>query len=107
MIIKIPMVETHAINYESARLVWWLEETCHVLLVLPTRVSQKSKDEKSKDDIRSLRDCPSQMNEHLLISNSKRDANQQIGVYLWGTVMLGVYYIMARIIVAKYIDQFK
>ena len=59
--------------------------------------------------IRTLHDCPSQMNENLLISNSKltSDANQQISVHLWGTVMLGVYYIMARIIITKYAHEFK
>ena len=65
--------------------------------------------------IRTLHDCPSQMNENLLISNSKLtsdseligDANQQIWVHLWGTVMLGMYYIMARIIIIKYAHEFK
>ena len=34
-------------------------------------------------------------------------ANQQIWVHLWGTVMLGLYYTMERIIVGKQIDKFK
>ena len=53
--------------------------------------------------IRTLHDCPSQMNENLLISY----ANQQIWVHLWGTVMLDVYYIMARLILTKYAHEFK
>ena len=42
--------------------------------------------------MQTLRNCPSQMNENLLINDSKfGGANQQIWAYLWGTVMVGVY----------------
>ena len=37
----------------------------------------------------------------LAIARKFAVANQQIFIHLWGTVMLGVYYLMARVIIGK------
>ena len=57
--------------------------------------------------IRTLHGCPLEMNENFMISKLICNANHQIWVHLWGTIMLCVYYIVGRITVGEQIDTFK